>query len=466
MSRTIGDPVTQRREPVSTDSRYRVLLIALVAVFLIGFLFLRVLGGVGSDEEDPVAVDSTTTTTTENEGTRGGISTTTLPGDNAQSTTTVDGEGSDLGPLEEITLDQIYDGFNQPIVLAAPDGDDRLFVVQRVGVIRILDESRTMLEPAFLDLTDQVLAGGIEQGMLGLDFHPDYANNGRFFVYFTDKGGNRQLSEFTVSDDDPNVADPDSETVIFEYEQPPNATDIRHYGGNVTFGPEGHLWVSMGDGADSEAQGQDPSTPYGTIVRIDVDSGDPYSAPADNPFADGGGLEDVWAYGLRNPWRFSIDPVDGLVYVADVGHADQEEVNVVSIDEGGYNFGWSDMEGTRCFHLSDCDPDDYTAPVITYAHDAPDDETDAVEGLSVTGGFVYRGEEIPEIQGTYFYADWVSQWIRGFEYIDGEVTNDREWTQDLGGPVGQVTSFGLDGHGELYVTTFEGGVYKFAAVRG
>jgi glucose/arabinose dehydrogenase len=451
--------VTPRpREPVPSDqARYRVLLIALLAIFLIAFLFLEVLGSGGEEEEDPAAGASTTTTTTGNEGTEGDpAASTTNPGDGGSSTTAGDTTPENLGPLEEVTLDQIYDGFRQPSALAAPEGDDRLFVVQRVGVIRILDESRTMLDPAFLDLTDQVLAGGIEQGMLGLDFHPDYANNGRFFVYYTDKGGNRQLSEFTVSED-PNIADVDSEKVVFEYEQPPNASDIRHYGGNVVFGPDGYLWVSMGDGADSRAQAQDPNTPYGTIVRIDVDSGDPYSVPPDNPFVDGGGLGDVWAYGLRNPWRFSIDAVDGLIYIADVGHADEEEVNVVSINEGGYNFGWSDMEGTRCFHLTDCNPDDYTSPVLTYTHD---------DGLSITGGFVYRGDEIPELHGTYFYSDWVSQWIKGFEYVDGEVTNDRDWTQDLGGPVGSVTSFGLDGHGELYVTTYEGGVFRFTAVRG
>lgn len=444
------------REPVPADqARYRVLLIALVVIFLIGFLFLRVLGG-GGEEEDPSAAASTTTTTLGNDGTQDDIggSTTTLGEDTGSSTTA---GSADLGPLEEVTLDQIYDGFRQPVALAAPDGDDRLFVVQRVGVIRILDENRNMLEPAFLDLTDEVLAGGIEQGMLGLDFHPDYANNGRFFVYYTDKSGNRQLSEFTVSADDPSVADHDSEKVIFEYQQPPNASDIRHYAGNVVFGPDGYLWVSMGDGADSKAQAQDPNTPYGTIVRIDVDSGDPYSVPPDNPFVDGGGLADVWAYGLRNPWRFAIDPVDRMIYIADVGHADQEEVDVVPLENVGYNFGWSDMEGTRCFHLQDCNPDDYTSPVITYTHE---------EGLSITGGYVYRGEEIPEIDGTYFYADWVSQWIRGFKFVDGQVTEDKDWTEDLGGAVGSITSFGLDGHGELYATTYEGGVFKFTAVRG
>ncbi len=431
----------------------------LVAIFLVAFLILRVFGSSG--DEDPQAGAETTTTTQGGDGATGSTtgdgdgSSTTIAGDGGATTTAGDGS-TDLPPLKEVSLDLVYDGFRQPSVIAAPAGDDRLFVVQRVGVIRILDADRNMLDPAFLDLTDQVLAGGIEQGMLGLAFHPDYANNGRFFVYYTDKGGRRQLSEFAVSPTDPNVAFAASEKVIFEYEQPPNSTDIRHYAGNTVFGPDGYLWVSMGDGADSRAQAQDPNTPYGTIVRIDVDSGDPYSIPPDNPFVDGGGLADVWAYGLRNPWRFSIDPVDNLIYIGDVGHADQEEVDVVSIDQGGYNFGWSDMEGTRCFHKQDCNPDDYTSPVVTYSHE---------EGLSITGGFVYRGDEIPEIAGTYFYSDWVRQWIRGFKFVDGQVTEEKDWTEDLGGAVGSITSFGLDGHGELYVTTYEGGVYKFTAVR-
>jgi len=392
-----------------------------------------------------------------NDGTEEPGASTTSPGD--QSSTTDPGTTpTDLGELVEVTLDPVFEGFNfQPSAVGAPVGDDRIFVMQRHGTIRVLDADRNLVEENFIDLTDRVLAGGIEQGLLGMAFHPDYANNGRFFVYYTDQGGNRQLSEFAVSADNPNLANRDSEKVIFEYEQPENATDIRHYGGNVTFGPDGYLWVSMGDGADSRAQGQDPNTPYGTIVRIDVDSGDPYAVPPDNPFVDGGGLADVWAYGLRNPWRFSIDPVDGLVYIADVGHADQEEVNVVSAAQGGYNFGWSDVEGTRCFHLTDCNPADYTEPAVTYTHD---------EGLSITGGYVYRGAEIPELHGTYFYSDWVQQWIRGFKYVDGAVTDARDWTTDLGGPVGSITSFGLDGHGEMYAVTYEGGLFKFTAVRG
>ena len=431
----------------------RGLIITLVVVFAVAFLVSRVFG----DEDGatgtttPVAGGSSTTQPaggTAPGSTEGGGSTTSTPGGSTATT-------NDLAPLQGVTLETIFNEMRQPTVVTAPAGDERLFVVQRVGVIRILDASREMLDPAYLDISDRVLAGGIEQGLLGLAFHPDYATNGRFFVYYTDRDGRRQLSEFAVTTSDPNRALADSEKVLLELEQPPDATDIRHYAGQLGFDPEGYLMLSMGDGADSRAQGQDPTTFFGKVIRIDVDSGDPYGIPADNPFVDSERPE-IWAYGLRNPWRWSIDPVDRLMYLADVGHADQEEVNVLSIEEGGYNLGWSDMEGTRCFHLQDCNPDDYTSPAITYSHE---------EGCSVTGGWVYRGSEIPELQGTYFYSDWCSQWIKSFKYVNGQVTEERDWTSDLGGPLGQINSFGQGGDGELYLVTHEGIVAKFTAVR-
>jgi glucose/arabinose dehydrogenase len=431
----------------------RGLLVGLVIVFAVAFLVSRVLGDEGDPTGTTTPVAGGTSTTQPASGstpgsTDGPGSTTSTPGGSTATT-------SDLAPLQGVTLETIFDEMRQPTVVTAPAGDDRLFVVQRVGVIRILDANREMLDPAFLDISDRVLAGGIEQGLLGLAFHPDYATNGRFFVYYTDRDGRRQLSEFAVTTSDPNRALADSEKVLLELEQPPDATDIRHYAGQLGFDPEGYLMLSMGDGADSRAQAQDPTTFFGKVIRIDVDNGDPYGIPADNPFVDSERPE-IWAYGLRNPWRWSIDPVDRLMYLADVGHADQEEVNVLSIEEGGYNLGWSDMEGTRCFHLQDCNPDDYTSPAITYSHE---------EGCSVTGGWVYRGSEIPELQGTYFYSDWCSQWIKSFKYVDGQVTEERDWTSDLGAPIGQINSFGQGGDGELYVVTHEGIVAKFTAVR-
>jgi hypothetical protein len=440
----------RHRQPASpAQARLRALIIALLAIFIIAFFFLRGSGeGAGPDATVPPVGSGSTTAPSDTASTVPG-SLTTVPG--ATSST-----ASNLPALQGVRLETLAQDLRQPTVLTSPPGDDRLFVVERVGVIRILDANRELLGPAFIDLTDRVLANGIEQGLLGLAFHPDYANNGRFFVYYTDQGGRRQLSEFQVSVSDPNLASPDTERVLVELEQPPDATDIRHYAGQLAFGPDGYLWMAMGDGADSRDQGQDPNTMFGAISRIDVDGGDPYGIPPENPFVGGGGAGEVWAYGLRNPWRFSIDSGDGLIYIADVGHADQEEINVLPIDEGGFNLGWSDVEGTRCFHVQDCDLANYTAPVITYSHE---------EGCSVTGGYVYRGTEIPELAGTYFYSDWCSQWIRSFKYAGGQVTEERDWSADLG-QLGQINTFGVDASGELYLATHnEGIVARFVADR-
>ncbi|HEU4916829.1 MAG TPA: PQQ-dependent sugar dehydrogenase [Acidimicrobiia bacterium] len=441
----------RHRQPApNAQSRLRALIIALVAIFLITFFFLRGSGeGSGPDGTEPPVAGGTTTTVSP--GATGsivpGTGGTTVPG----SSTT----GSNLPELQQLRLESLTGDVRQPTAITAPVGDDRLFVVERFGVILTMDANRELQEAPFLDLTDRVLAGGIEQGLLGLAFHPDYANNGRFYVYYTDQGGRRQVSEFQVSVSDPNIASPDTERVLIELEQPPDATDIRHYAGQLAFGPEGNLWIAMGDGADSRDQGQDPNTMFAAISRIDVDGGDPYGIPPENPFVDGGGAGEVWAYGLRNPWRFSIDPVDGLIYIADVGHADQEEINVLPIADGGFNLGWSDVEGTRCFHVQDCDLANYTAPAITYTHE---------EGCSVTGGYVYRGAAIPELDGTYFYSDWCSQWIRSFKFVAGAVTEEQDWSEQLGA-LGQVNTFGIDSAGELYLGTHEGIVARLVADR-
>ena len=439
-----------RESGSSAQARLRALVIALIAIFIIAFFFLRGLGeAAGPDGTNPPAAEGATTTLPSSGSlTTGPGGSTTVPGGETSTT-------SDVPALQGVRLETLVQDLRQPTVLTAPPGDDRLFVVERVGVIRVLDANRELLGPVFIDLTDRVLANGIEQGLLGLAFHPDYANNRRFYVYYTDQGGRRQLSEFEASVSDPNLASPDSERILIELEQPPDATDIRHYAGQLAFGPDGYLWVAMGDGADSRDQGQDPNTMFGAISRIDVDGGDPYAIPPENPFVGGGGAPEVWAYGLRNPWRFSMDAVDGLIYIADVGHADQEEINVLPIAEGGFNLGWSDVEGTRCFHVQDCDLANYTSPVITYTHE---------EGCSVTGGYAYRGSEIPELVGTYFYSDWCSQWIRSFKYVNGQITEERDWSDDLG-QLGQINTFGVDGAGELYLATHEGVVAKFVADR-
>lgn len=441
-----------RQPPSPTQARARALVLGLVAIFIIGFVFLR---GEGSDAPSgSVPIGSETTTTVPVDGSSSSTDSTS-PGTGDTTTT----EGSNLAPLQSLKLEIIYEGFQQPTVITAPANDNRLFVAQRVGVIRILDANREVVDPAFLAIDDRVLAGGIEQGLLGMAFHPDYANNGLFYVYYTDKGGRRQLSEFKVSPTNPNRADPESERVVFEFEQPEGSTDIRHYGGQLVFGPDGYLYTSQGDGADSRDQGQDPGTMFAAVSRIDVDGGDPYGIPPENPFVDGGGAPEVWAYGMRNPWRFSIDPVDGLIYIADVGHADQEEIDVLPINEGGFNLGWSDVEGTRCFHVQECDLTKYTAPVLTYLHGS-----EADQGCSIVGGYVYRGSEIPELDGVYFYSDWCNQWIKSFRYVDGQLTDQKDWTAELG-TIGQINSFGLDAVGELYAVTYDGKVARFTAVR-
>lgn len=436
-----------RQNPTPDQARVRLLVMFFLLVFVVGAVFFRDGGGT------PGPTTTRPPTTTPN-----GDGSTTLPdGSTVPSSTT-----PQLGDLKGYRLEVVHKGLRDPVKATAPVGDDRVFIVQRHGIIRVVDGTGTLLPEPFLDLTDRVLAGGIEQGLLGLAFHPDYEENGRFFVYYTSRE-HRQVTEFKVSSSDPNKADRDSEKVVIrEVRNPPNASEPRHYGGDLNFGPDGYLWASIGDGAASRDQGQNPNTIYGTIIRIDVDGGDPYAVPSDNPFVNGGGKAEVWAYGLRNPWRFSIDPVDGYIYIGDVGHADIEEINAVPISQGGYNFGWSDMEGTRCFHKRDCNAADYTSPVLTYTHE---------DGLSVTGGFVYRGPAIPELHGTYFYADWVGKWLRSFKLVDGQVTEEKDWTQELGGDLGYITAFGLDGNGELLFTTWsapsssEGTVYRLVAVR-
>ncbi len=370
-----------------------------------------------------VAPSTTTTTTT---------TTTTLPPD----------------PLQGLALELVAEGLHQPTAVASAPGDDRLFVVERRGRIRIVDAG-ALVEQPFLDIEDSVnWAAGIEQGMLGLAFHPRFADNGRFFVYYTGLSDERRLVEFTVSDD-PSAADPASERLLLTRPQP---TDIiRHYGGHLEFGPDGFLYVSLGDGAAPELNGQDPGTVFGAILRLDVDNGDTYAIPADNPFVDGGGAPEVWAFGLRNPWRFAIDRESETLFIADVGQEHWEEINRVSLGSAGANFGWPDTEGARCFLLSGCTLDDYTLPWIEYSHD---------EGCSVTGGRVYRGSAIPELTGQYLYADWCGQWIRSVD-VSGVQT---DWSDDLG-EAGQVQSFGTDAEGELYVVNFAGELWKIVPVR-
>jgi glucose/arabinose dehydrogenase len=369
--------------------------------------------------------------------------TTTLP---PPTTTTVP-----LDPLRGLALETIATGFERPTFVTALPGDDRLFVVEAVGRIRIVDDGGTVLPEAFLNIRNKVGSTSIEQGLLGLAFHPRFDENGRFFVYYTRSDDDSVVAEYRVGAD-PNRADETGERVILTLQQP----DVRHNAGMLQFGPDGFLYIATGDGGAGGASvnGQDPGTLLAAILRIDVDSGDPYAIPDDNPFVAGGGAPEVWAYGLRNPWRFAIDATENILYIADVGQESREEVNAVLLEPVGYNFGWPAVEGTRCFFERGCDPSDYVLPILDYSHDV---------GLSITGGYVYRGRAIPELTGHYFYADWVREWIRSFRLEGGAPAAEQDWTADL--QPGQINSFGVDGAGELLVATWDGLLGRIVPIR-
>lgn len=367
------------------------------------------------------------------------------------------GTSGDLAPLQGIALETLVTELAGLTYATQPPGEtERLFVLQRSGRIFIVENDGLVTDP-FLDIRDRVGANGIEQGLLGLAFHPDYSENGRFFVYYTDTGGRRQLSEFSAASAAANTIDRDTEKVLFEFEQPARATENRHYGGMVMFGPDGLLYVSLGDGANASDQGQNPETLFATIVRIDVDNGDPYAIPAGNPFEDGdGGRPEVWVWGVRNPWRFAIDPVENVMIVADVGLDQREEIDVLDLDTAaGANLGWPQVEGDVCFREADCDITDYHVPILAYSHD---------DGCSITGGHVYRGKAMPELHGHYFYTDWCAGWMRSFRQENGQIVEEQDWSDDLG-RVAQINAFGVDNDGELYVLTHSGTLARIVPVR-
>ena len=344
-------------------------------------------------------------------------------------------------------LDVVADGLDRPLYVTAPAGDPRLFVVEQVGRIRIVADGAVRDEP-FLDISAD-LSRGNEQGLLGLAFHPDYAANGRFFINYTDRAGATRIVSYRVSGD-PDRADAASATPLLSIEQP----FANHNGGWLGFGPDGLLYIGMGDGGaagDPNGNGQNKDSLLGKILRIDVDGGEPYGIPAGNPFADGGGAPEIFALGLRNPWRISFDGDD--IYIGDVGQRRIEEIDVIGVADAGANLGWNVMEGPDCYQpRKDCPAEGLVLPVHSYTHE---------EGCSVTGGYVYRGAAIPAIAGRYFFADYCAGVLQSFVYAGGAATEIVRHDAALGA-IGDVTSFGLDGAGELYVTTGAGAVMKFA----
>jgi glucose/arabinose dehydrogenase len=346
-------------------------------------------------------------------------------------------------PLDEteLVLTEVASGFRQPVFVDAPAGDDRLWVVDQVGVVYLVADGAASV---FVDLTDRVTFGG-ERGLLGLAFHPGFDTNGRFFVHYSGAGGATVVEEHRVGTD-PNAAEPDSDQLIFTTPQPAS----NHNGGMIAFGPDGYLYIALGDGGgadDRYGNGQNRDTPLGAILRIDVDGGDPYAVPAENPFADGGGVPEIWAFGLRNPWRFSFD--GDAVWIADVGQRLWEEIDRVDHRDRGLNFGWPIMEGFNCFQQATCSEAGLTLPILEYPH--------ADGACSITGGYVYRGSSIPQLEGAYFYGDFCTGVVSSF-FVDGEgVFAQRVW-EELRTP--GLTSFGTDGAGELYLTSTSGAVYR------
>lgn len=351
-------------------------------------------------------------------------------------------------PATTISLAPVVQGFDSPTFVGHA-GDERLFVVEQQGRIRIAANGQILAEP-FLDIRDQVGSSANEQGLLSVAFHPQYAANGAFFVNYTDRNGDTVISRFQVSDD-PNRADPASETVLLHIDQPYG----NHNGGQLQFGPDGYLYVGMGDGGsggDPQGHGQNPQTLLGGLLRLDVDfagDGANYGIPPDNPYVGSeAGRNEIWAIGLRNPWRFSFDRQTGDLWVADVGQNQYEEINYVPAGQGaGLNYGWNWMEGLHCFR-DGCDPGAFYAPIHEYDHGAGE--------CSVTGGYVYRGAAFPPMTGNYVYGDYCSGRIWSlFRLEDGSWTN-----QEVGRAPGSLTTFGEGFDGELYLTTRDGALYR------
>lgn len=340
----------------------------------------------------------------------------------------------------------------------APVGDDRVFAVAKPGQILIIRDGEVLSQP-FIDISDDVRSEGNEQGLLTLAFHPDFAVNGRVFVTYTDLEGDLQLVEYRVSDDDPDRIDPTTARVVLEVPQPHQY----HQSGAIVFGPDGYLWMSLGDGGgqqDTYGNGQDPSTIKATIVRLDIDAAEPYAIPPDNPFLDDDGdppaRPEVWAYGLRNPWRIDIDVETDLIYIADVGQEGAEEVNIVPVAEGGLNFGWPITEGSSCLAEDPCDPSEFVLPEFEFGRNG---------SCAIIGGPVYRGAAIPELHGEYFFADYCIGWIRSFSFDPATGVSDiRDWEPDIG-RLGNITSLSTDGQGEILVSNLNGEVWRLEPVR-
>lgn len=358
--------------------------------------------------------------------------------------------GTSLPPGLTLKLDPfVTTGLASPVFLAQPLNDGRIFVVEQAGTIRVIRNG--MLQPTpFLDISARVLSGG-ERGLLSMAFHPQYATNHFFYVYFTSQpGGDIRIERFTTSAD-PETADAATSTLIITVA---HSLQGNHNGGLVAFGLDGMLYAGIGDGGgggDPYRTGQDPDSLLGSLLRLDVNTGNPYAIPPNNPYVgQGTNRGEIWAKGLRNPWRFAFDAPTGLLYIADVGQNAHEEVDVAPASLAGVNYGWSVMEGLSCYNAFVCTRTLLTLPVIDY-------DTHVNSTCAITGGYVYRGSAIPAIRGHYFYSDYCAGFLRSFRYQNGAAVDQKNW----GLTMSSVASFGVDFNGELYVTS-GGGIFKIS----
>jgi glucose/arabinose dehydrogenase len=325
----------------------------------------------------------------------------------------------------------------QPLDLDAAPGDTsgKVYVVEKGGRVRIVLPGGAIDDKPFLDLSDRV-SGASEQGLLGLAFHPRFADNGKLYLNFTDKQGDTRVIEVDTKHGN-------RERELLVVDQPYS----NHNGGHLTFGPDGKLWVGLGDGGaanDPKGNGQKDGTYLGKMTLLDVDAASPAAK--------------IHMKGLRNPWRYEFDPKTGDLYIGDVGQNIWEELDVVPAAEalrGGQNFGWNVVEGNHCFSSNKCDKKKYVAATLEYAHDPKG-------GCSVTGGFVYRGKALPELDGTYFYADYCTAWIRGLRWRGGKISDSYDWSAalDPARRLSTISAFGQDADGELYVLSLDGWIYK------
>lgn len=347
-----------------------------------------------------------------------------------------------------LKLQTVRTGLSSPVFLTAPPNDTtRLFVIEQAGRILILNRTTGVpnTDP-FFDVVGQISNVG-EEGLLGMAFDPNYGQNGQFYVFYTDSSGNPTVARYLRNAVNPDLADPSTGVVLVSVPHP-NATN--HNGGMLAFGPDGCLYASVGDGGTGGAPAQNTGSLLGKILRLNPNASGPPAAcmnSVSNPFGN-----EVWSYGLRNPFRFSFDRGTNNLYIADVGEGTREEVDVATGSQAGLglNYGWNIMEGSLCFPIgSPCTPAGLTLPVLEYDH---------TQGCAILGGFVYRGSIIPSLPGTYFYGDLCSGFVRSFRLSGGQVTEQIQWP-----PLSvqeNITSFGEDALGELYLMTLQGNVYR------